>query len=153
MKSQELLNEEEQIEAIDEWNARRPTKPKAPKPVLKQTDVVFGIGLPIGAFGILIGFSLMMLGLTNRTGMKEVLGLIGIFSFLLLPFVLPVAYVMGVFTLEWIRSVKHQRKMAKTGWNDYEEALASWRGEGNHFYQWIAKDYIYKVLVKASQDD
>ena len=153
MKSQELLNEEEQVEAVDEWNARRPTKPEAPKPVLKQTDVIFGIALPLTTLGFVAGFILIMLGVSNTTGMKETLTFVGFVSMLVLPLGLPIAYVVGLMVLEDARRFIYRRRMAKTGWNEYEEALALWREEATSFNEWILNKHVYDSLIKASQDD
>jgi len=153
MKSKELLNEDEQVEAVDEWNARRPTKPEASKPFLKQTDVIFGIALPMTALGFVAGFILLMLGVSNTTGMKEILTNVGFISMLVLPFGLPIAYVVGLMTLEDVRRFIYRRRMAKTGWNEYEESLVLWREEGKSFNEWILNKHVYDSLIKASRDD
>ena len=153
MKSQELLNEDAQVEAVDEWNARRPTKPEASKPVLKQTDVIFGIALPMTALGFVAGFILLMIGVSNTTGIKETLTLVGFVSMLVLPFGLPIAYVVGLIALEDARRFIYRRRMAKTGWNEYEEALALWREEATSFNKWILNKRVYDSLIKAGRDE
>jgi len=153
MKSQELLNEEEQLEAVDEWNARRPPKPKAPKPVLKQTDTIFGIALPMMALGFMVGFIILMLGVSNTTGMKETLTMVGFILMLVLPFGLIIGYILGLMALEEVRRFVYGRRMVKTGWNQYEEALASWRAEGKGFHDWITNKHVYDSLIKAGRDE
>jgi len=153
MKTQEVLSEDEMIEVVDGWNARRPVKPDAPKPVLKQTDVIFGIAMPIAALGFLAGFIVLMLGASDTTDMKETLLLIGFVSIIVLPLGLPVAYVIGLTTLEDARRFIYRRRMVKTGWGDYVEQLAMWRKEAASFSRWLANDYVYNIVIKASQDD
>ena len=153
MKTQEVLSEDEKIEVVDGWNARRPVKPDAPKPVLKQTDVIYGIAMPIAALGFLAGFIFLMLAASNTTDMKETLLLIGFVSIIVLPLGLPVAYAIGLTTLEDVRRFIYRRRMVKTGWGEYEQQLAIWRKEAASFSRWLANDYVYSIVIKASQDD
>lgn len=136
----------EQNRLVDAWYDQRPVAPTVDRPKFVESDVIFGIGIPLFFLGGGIGFVLMLaLGATNPV--------LGMLLFIGMPFIVGFGIPIGwVIILDLVRSATYRRAMRASGWQKYEQDLAKWRLVGDEdFGKWRKDNDHVDWTLKYSQ--